>query len=159
MAGKRKKRYVPRAVMSDPFAAFQPVDKERRDNQMLKFRTALESVARGSAPDEEDWRLLADAINVLETLIAQELLTAKSNEYLDAATAAMVEAGEGWRNGRGMRFTGAGLQSLRVVIDLYEQCLEQLTERQMDQARRETERRLRAIRLGQAGRNRKVVMV
>lgn len=144
-------------VLSDPLAAFRPVDKERRDMAVARFRSALDAVMRGASPDEHDWRMLADVVNQVETLAddMNKMPVEEARPHLDAATEAMVAAARRWHAGQGMRLDAPGVQALRRVIDIYEQCLELLTERVMDQARARTQARLERIwrHGGQPGQN------
>jgi hypothetical protein len=148
-------------VHSDPLAAFRPVDKERRDMAVARFRSALDAVMRGASPDEHDWRLLADVVNLVETLADDmgKLPVDQAKPHLDSASEAMVAAARRWRAGQGMRLDAPGVQALRRVIDIYEQCLELLTERVMDQARERTQKRLERIWRHGAAPGQKVVMV
>ncbi len=148
---KRTRRRMPREVNPlgglAAIAAARPVDKERRDRLMLKFRSALESMVRGAAPDTDDWRLISDVINTIETLSEhmRKLPVDQTKTLLDAAVQGMVAAAQRWQAGQGMRLDGPALQAIRSLMDIYEQCLELLSEREMGAARDETQRRLNEI--------------
>lgn len=156
---KKRKKYVPKPVFSNPLAAFHPVDKTRADTHMLKFFSALESMAKAARPDAGDWRILSDCINLVETLSLQKKLTIDIAPLLDRGVQAMVDAGNRWHEGKRMGLSGEGLQSLRDVVDVYGQCLALLTERDMELARLHTQKRLEKIYRNGGAPGQSVVMV
>lgn len=144
---RKRKAYRPRAVIADPLSLLRPADPARKTRLLAKFWSALESMARGQHPGEEDWRLLSDAINTVETMAVhmRKLVPAEVMPAVNAAIAAMVGAANRFKAGQGMRLDGPGLESLREVVDIYEQCLDGFTEHEMAQAQAETQRRMNAL--------------
>lgn len=144
---KRNHRRQPRAVMTDPLALLRPAPREKAQPVMLIFAAALDNLARGERPDEVDWRRLADAINSVETLAMHmgKLVPAEVMPTVCAAIAAMVDAVKRFKAGQVMRVDGAGLQALRDVVDIYGQCLDELTEREMSVAQQLTQDRVNAL--------------
>lgn len=143
---RKRSAYRPRPVISDPLSLLRPASKQARAGVMLRFLSALALIERGSHPGEAEWRDLSDAINTLETLCAQHLLQAPLvMPVVSAAIAGMVAAAARFKAGKGMRLDSPGLQSLREIVDLYGQCLELFTERQMAAAQAETQRRVHAL--------------
>ena len=114
---------------------------------MGEFLSSLDTMARGSHPGEEEWRSLSDACNTVETLALHlhKLDPAEVMPTVNAAIAAMVSAAKRFKAGQGMRLDAEGLEALRDVIDIYDQCLAGLTEREMSQAQAETQRRVNAL--------------
>lgn len=147
-----------RPVMTNPFALMRPASQEARDRVLMRFLSALDSMARGEHPGEAEWRDLSDAINTVETLSLHmgKLVPQEVMPVVNAAIAAMVGAANRFKSGQGMRVDGAGLRALRDVIDIYRQCLEGLTEREMAMAQAETQRRVNAL-LRAKEQNREVV--
>lgn len=144
---RKRSAYRPRAVISDPLSLLRPADPQRRNAVLLRFLSSLDSMARGSHPGEAEWRDLSDAINTVETL-ALSLRKLEASEVMpvvNAAIAAMVGAANRFKAGQGMRLDAPGLQALRDVVDVYRQCLEGLTEREMALAQAETQRRVNAL--------------
>lgn len=144
---RKRSTYRPRAVISDPLSLLRPADPQRRNAVLLRFLSAIDSMARGSHPGEAEWRDLSDAINTVETL-ALRLRKLEASEVMpvvNAAIAAMVGAANRFKAGQGMRLDAPGLQALRDVVDVYRQCLEGLTEREMALAQAETQRRVNAL--------------
>jgi len=137
----------PRSVISDPLSLLRPATPEQRMKVMLRFRTALATIETGEHPGIDEWRDLSDAINTVETLCLHQhkLVPQEVMPTINAAIAAMVEAARRYQAGKGMRFSGPGMHALRDVLDIYEQCLEGLTEREMALAQAETQRRVHAL--------------
>jgi hypothetical protein len=155
----KRKAYRPRPIVTDPLTFMRPADPARRTRLLAKFWSALESMSRGQHPGEDDWRLLSDAVNTMETMVIKgKLVAAEVMPILNAAIAAMVGAANRYRAGQGMRLDGAGLQALRDVVDVYRQCLEGHTERDMARMQAETERRMRALLTAKAPRKELVML-
>lgn len=144
---RKRSNYRPKPVLLNPLAAMQPAPKEQRDRVMGQFLSSLDTMARGSHPGEEEWRSLSDAINTVETLALHlhKLQPVEVMPTVNAAIAAMVGAAKRFQAGQGMRVDGPGLEALRDVLAIYEQCLQGLTEREMSQAQAETQRRVNAL--------------
>lgn len=144
---RKRSAYRPRTVISDPLSLMRPADPARRAAVMLRFLTALDAMARGDHPGDAEWRDLSDAINTLETLAVRlhKLSAAEVMPLVNAAIAAMVGAARRHQAGQGMRLDAAGLKALRDVVDVYGQCLDGLTEREMAVAQAETQRRVNQL--------------
>jgi hypothetical protein len=144
---RKRSCYRQRPVMGNPLALMRPADKAARDRVMARFLTALEAMARGEHPGNEEWRDLSDAINTVETLTLtlRKLESAQVMPTVTAAIAAMVGAAKRFQAGQRMGLSGEGLQALRDVLAIYEQCLEGLTEREMVVAQAETQRRVNLL--------------
>lgn len=144
---KRRKAYRPKPVIN-PLTALSPAPAEKRERVMARFRSSLETIARGSHPGAVEWRDLADACNLVEalTLHMGRLVPDEVLPSVAAAVQSMKEAAHRYSDGGALRLDARGLEALRDVLAIYEQCLEGLTEREIEQARAETERRILAIR-------------
>lgn len=157
---QRHKAHRPMPYLLNPLASLQPAPKAQRDAVMLRFLTALECMARGEHPGPEEWSHLSDAINTVETLATtmRRLDPADVMPLVNAAIAAMVGAANRYKAGHGMRVDGPGLQALRDVVSVYEQCTEILSERDMSAAQKATEKRVREL-LRQRDPSHEVVML
>lgn len=144
---RKRSHYRPKPVMTDPLSLLRPADPARRAQVMVRFLTALESMARGAHPGEAEWRDLSDAINTVETLALHQrkLVPAEVMPTVNAAIAAMVGAAKRFQAGQRMGLTGEGLQALRDVLGIYDTCLDGLTEREVAMAQAETQRRMNSI--------------
>lgn len=141
----------------NPLAMLMPAPKAQRDALMLRFYTALESIAKGSAPSQDDWRDLADACNVLETLVELKLLPIEASAPIEKSISALHEAAIRYRQGKAIRLSAQGLQAVRDALAMYEQCLALLTEREMLRAAEVTARRIRDALAGRVRANLVVV--
>lgn len=144
---RKRSAYRPRAVLADPLSLLRPADPQRRGTVLLRFLSALDAMTRGEHPGEAEWRDLSDAINTVETLALglRKLDAGEVMPIVNAAISAMVGAARRFQSGQGMRLDAAGLQALRDVVDVYRQCLDGLTEREMAVAQAETQRRVNAL--------------
>jgi len=136
---------IPRALIN-PLTRMRPAPKSKRDRVMLSFHTALEAMAGGKHPGEEEWRSLSDAINTLETMVLMgKLLDHEVMPLVTAAIEGMVHAARRYRAGQGMRLDGPGFTALREIVAVYEQCLQGFTEAEMAEAQHQTQQRLNAV--------------
>lgn len=144
---RKRSNYRPKPVMTNPLAAMRPAEPEARRRTMATFESAFMMMLCGQHPGEEDWRLLSDAVNTVETLALSQrkLVPAEVMPDVTAAIAGMVGAANRFKAGHGMRLDAAGITALRHVLDIYEQCLEGLTEREMAAAQAETQRRVNEL--------------
>ena len=143
----KRKAYRPKPKIN-PLTALSPAPAEKRERVMARFRSSLETIARGRHPSAVEWRDMADLCNLVDTLALHmgRLIPEEVIPSVKAATDSMKEAARRYRESEVMRLDAAGLEALRDVMAIYEQCLEGLTEREIEQARAETERRVREIR-------------
>lgn len=144
---KRKgKRHRP-FLQTNPLAYIAPAPKADRDALMLRFNSALDALARQQHPGEEEWRLVADAINTVETLVDPmgRLLHDEVMPSVDRAIKGMGDAARRFREGKSMRLSADGLEAVRDVIAVYQQCLDGLTGAEMDEARHRTQLRVNAL--------------
>lgn len=144
---QRHKAHRPMPYLLNPLASLQPATKAQRDAVMLRLLTALEAMARGEHPGPAEWQHLSDAINTVETLATtmRRLSADDVMPLVNTAIAAMVGAANRYKAGHGMRLDGPGLQALRDVVSVYEQCAEILSERDMSAAQKATEQRIRSL--------------
>lgn len=144
---RKRSPYRPKPVIADPLYLMRPASKKQRDAVMLRFLSALDTMARGEHPGEAEWRDISDAINTVETLALHmgKLKAQQVMPLVNACIRALVHAADRFKAGQGMRLDAAGLQALREVVDLYGQCMEVLSERDMARAQQETQRRVNEL--------------
>lgn len=140
---KKPRKAYKRKHVINPLAMVQPVSAERREGIIARFRSALEAMTKCTSPDNDEWRDLSDCINTIETLVMQGLLPREQvMPIVNDCIANMVGAAKRFQAGQGMRLDGAGIHAIRTAIDIYEQACMVLTEREMERAQLETERKL-----------------
>jgi hypothetical protein len=144
---RKRSNYRPKSVISNPLTMLRPATKAEKDSVMLRFRSSLATLTTGKHPGGEEWRDMSDAINTVETLALGmgKLVPAEVMPDVNEAIASMVKAARRFQTGQGMRLDSAGLAALRNVLDVYEQCLDGLTAREMAVAQAETQRRVNEL--------------
>lgn len=125
----------PITVHRNPLARLMPLPKPVRDRFILRAYTALESLTAGKEADVEAWRDLADVINVTETLAVHlRRLDLHATIYTQAANDSMKAAQARYKAGQALRLDGAGINAVRAILAIYEQCLTLMPERQVEAA-------------------------
>lgn len=131
-----------------------PMPAARQRHQLTRMTAGLDEIARSDRPGTDAWRVLSDAINLVETLVlhgpwpdcAGDLADVHDTTgLLPQAIDAMGKAGERWLHGQPMRLDGPGLVAVREVLAAYTDLLGTLPERTIIKCHRATERRLIAI--------------
>jgi hypothetical protein len=141
-----------------------PLSQEARNHQLGKMQAAMHSIRQAPSPTTDDWRLLSDCVNMLETLVTRgpwldtkkkpdgtrDLITVvDSSGLLEDAVRALAEAGRRhMKEGKPIRLDGEGIKALTGALEDYEACVNTLSERTMVLAHRTTEKRLQEIMSG-----------
>lgn len=130
------KKRQQQTVLRNPLARLQPLPRPVRDRLVLRAYTALETMTQSKlGGDVEAWRDLADVVNVTETMATKcQMLSSNALTYTQASNDAMKAAQARFKEGKALRLDGAGIEALRAVIAIYEQCLRYLTETQVEEA-------------------------
>lgn len=180
---KRKQQrtvYVYRYTLFDVMLASpsEPLAEHLRRHQLTRMHQGLEAMEKAPVPTTDDWRVVSDAVNIMETLVTsgsffetkEDPETGETRkvpipghwhgcdgdavEITDAsgllsdAVTAMAMAGKRHKAGGNIRLDGAGIQAVRSVLADYSDLLEALPARTMIKAHRETERRIHEILVG-----------
>lgn len=134
-------------IHRNPLARLMPVPREVRERFVLRAYTALESLISGKSGDDvEAWRDLADVVNVTETLsVHLKKLDAQAIVYTSQANKAMRESQQRYKEGKSLRLDYQGIESMRAVLQIYEQVLTHLTERQVEEAFQRTADEVRKL--------------
>ena len=117
--------------------------------QIEKMWRGLASIRSGASPTIDDWRVCADAANLMESLVMLGHAIDTDGLIQDAVTA-LALAGKRSRTGHAIRLDGPGITAVQAVLEDYASALQQLPARIIIQAHRATEQRILAIRQGQA---------
>jgi len=132
------------AMMASPD---HPMKAQRRDYQMMIIRTSLASIERADNPTTDDWKIISQAINMMEMLV--EMGFAKDEDGLiKDAIDAMASSAQRYKDKKVMRFSGNEMKVIRGIIDDYQTMIENLDERTMIHCHRKTEMRLQEILSG-----------
>lgn len=158
---RRMRKHRPRSVYTllDVIAASptQPMRPERARHQLTRMLGGITALQRDASPTEDDWRMCADAVNLLETLVMHgpwpdadgDLVEVQdASGLLQDAIAAMAQAGRRHLQGHPLRLSGPGLQAVRAVIEDWTTMVGTLPERTIIRCHIATEKRLRQIYAG-----------
>ena len=132
------------AMMASPD---HPMKAQRRDYQMMIIKTSLASIERAENPTTDDWKIISQAINMMEMLVEMGFAKDEDNLIKDAIDA-MASSAQRYKDKKVMRFSGNEMKVIRGIIDDYQTMIENLDERTMIYCHRKTEMRLQEILSG-----------
>jgi hypothetical protein len=144
----KKKRKLPQyecayTVMDELLASpTEPLQAEKRTYQLTRIYQGLHEIEQGENPTPEDWRLVSNAVNLVETLIREMKVCDDNAGLLHDAIAALAKAGTRHKRGGSLRLDGEGIKAVRAILDDYASLLNMLPARTMVRCHRLTERRI-----------------
>lgn len=144
---KKRRPQQPRTyTLLDELAASptEPLPAAHRLHQLTRMWQGLAAMEQDAEPSRDDWRVVSDAVNLIETLIEMRVLADESG-LLHDAVAGMAMAGKRNLAGGPIRLDGAGIRAVRGLLEDYAQAVEILPARVMIRAHRLTETRIRDI--------------
>ncbi|MBK5203887.1 MAG: hypothetical protein JJD98_00310 [Polaromonas sp.] len=126
-----------------------PMPEAKRLHQLMMMWMGLAAMEQGKEPTPNDWRVVSDAVNLLETFVIQGTATDDSGLLMDAITA-LALSGKRHLKGGSLRLDGPGMAAVRAVLEDYAALLDVLPARTVIQCHRATETRLRQIYAGKS---------
>ena len=132
-------------MMASPTA---PLPESSRRHQLTVMWQGLAAIETGAEPTNNDWRVVSDAVNLMETFVLEMRICADTQGLLDDAVAALAMAGKRKLAGGAIRLDGVGIQATRALLESYADLLDQIPHRTLVQCHRMTERRIRKIMAG-----------
>lgn len=124
-------------------SATQPLPQAKRTHQLTRMWQGLRALEQAAAPTPDDWRVVSDAVNLLETLVDTLRVAQDASGLLPDAVRALALAGARHVDeGKPLRLTGADIPVLRAVLEDYAALLDALPARTMVRAHLLTERRI-----------------
>ena len=123
----------------------EPLPAEKRTYQLTRMYQGLHELEQGAHPTPEDWRLVSNAVNLLETLVVEMKVCEDNAGLLHDAIASLAKAGKRHKCGGPLRLDGEGIKAVRSILDDYAALLEVLPARTMVRCHRLTERRIVAL--------------
>lgn len=132
----------------------EPLPSKHRVHQLTRMHQGLDAMEKSPNPSTEDWRVVSDAVNIMETFITQgpwldcdgdSVEITDASGLLSDAVTALAMAGRRHKTGGNIRLDGAGIQAVRGVLADYGDLIDALPARTMLQAHRKTEIRIREI--------------
>jgi hypothetical protein len=144
-AGKRRPAQRPKhyTIMDELMASpTEPLPAEYRRHQLTRMYDGLAAMEQAPSPTTNDWRVVSDAVNLMETLIETMQVCEDASGLLMDAITAMAMAGRRNLAGNAIRLDGAGIQAVRAILEDYAALLDVLPARTMIRCHRLTEKRL-----------------
>jgi len=139
----RPKHYT---IMDEMMASpIEPLPVEFRRHQLTRMYEGLHTMETAPMPSTEDWRVVSDAVNLMETLIKEMAICEDGNGLLMDAITALALAGRRNLAGGAIRLDGAGIQAVRAILSDYAELLDVLPARVMIRCHRLTEKRIHDI--------------
>ena len=124
-----------------------PLPQEKIRHQLSRMYEGMRHLEIAPEPTIDDWQVVSDAVNMLETMVKLGICQDESG-LLDDAVKAMAYAGTRYQEHGVMRLDGPGIFALRSVLDDYAALIEILPARTMIHCHRKTEKRLLEIMRG-----------
>lgn len=125
----------------------KPIPDHLRLHQLTMMWQGLRSIETAAEPTTNDWRVISDAVNLMETLVTQGIVEDGSGLLADAI-AALAMAGQRHVAGGHIRLDAKGIQAVRAVLEDYAELIATLPHRTMVRCHRDTEARIRDIMAG-----------
>jgi hypothetical protein len=138
---------IKRYTLLDEIAA-SPTELLRehwRTYQLTRMYEGLAAMEKSPTPTTDDWRVVSDAVNLMETLVVDMKVCEDTSGLLMDAITAMALAGKRNMAGSAIRLDGAGIQAVRAVLEDYAALLNVLPARTMIRCHRLTEQRLHEL--------------
>jgi hypothetical protein len=120
----------------------EPLPEKFRTHQLTMMYQGLHAMETAPEPTTDDWRVVSDAINLMETLVVEMKVCEDSSGLLMDAITALAVAGKRNRAGGTIRMDGVGIQAVRSILSDYAELLNMLPARTMYRCHRLTEKRL-----------------
>lgn len=128
-----------------------PMPEHARRHQLTRMYGGLHALETAAQPTPDDWRVVSDAVNLMETLVLDMRICEDASGLLSDAVAALALAGaRHLETGAHIRLNAADIQTVRAVLADYSAMLETLSERTMTECHRRTERRVAEIHAGRS---------
>ena len=147
---KRKTVYVHRYnVLDELFASpTEPMPQDKRTFQLTRMIGGLRSMETAPEPTADDWRVVSDSVNLMETLIEMGVAEDTTGLLQDAVKAMAIAGHRHTEEGRHIRLDAPGIQAVRAVLEDYAAILDVVPHRTMLRCHRLTERRILEIHTG-----------
>jgi mRNA-degrading endonuclease YafQ of YafQ-DinJ toxin-antitoxin module len=141
-AGRPKTYNVFNELLASPT---EPLPQEYRTHQLTRMYEGLHALETADNPSTEDWRVVSDAVNMLETLVVELQVCEDANGLLMDAITALAKAGKRSKAGQSLRLDGEGIVAVRSILRDYAELLDVLPARTMVRCHRLTEKRIHDI--------------
>ena len=122
----------------------EPLPVEKRMFQLTRMFEGLSALERDPAPTYDDWKVVSDALNMMETLLVMGQVE-DPDDLIGEAAMALAKAGNRSLKGHPIRLDASAIQIIRAILQDYCEVLDNLPARMIIQAHRQTENRVTKI--------------
>lgn len=139
---KRKITYTAMDVlMASPD---KPASLPRRTYQLTRMWQGVRSLELDPQPTVDDWTVVSDAINMMETFLVHDLVQ-DPDDLITKAMGALADVGKCYKVGKPLRLSGENVSIIRNLLSDYADIIEQISERTLIACHRRTEKRIHDI--------------
>ena len=122
-----------------------PMPETHRRHQLTRMWNGLRSMELDENPSYDDWEVVSNALNMMETLVEMGWAKDEDNLIEDAVYELAVSGQRHVDTGAPIRLSGKGIQTIRALLEDYASALEELPHRTMMSCHRLTEKRVQDI--------------
>lgn len=125
-----------------------PIDampETHRRHQLTRMWNGLRSMELDENPSYDDWDVVSNALNMMETLVEMGWAKDEDNLIEDAVQELAIAGQRHVDTGAPIRLSGKGIQTIRALLEDYASALEELPHRTMMSCHRLTEKRVQDI--------------
>ena len=127
----------------------QPLPAQKIRHQLSRMYSGLHSLETADRPTMDDWQVVSDAVNMLETFVEKGICEDQTGLLSDAVSALAMAGRRHFEHGV-IRLDAKGIATIRAVLEDYAGLIEILPARVMIHCHRKTEKRLHDMILGKA---------
>ena len=127
----------------------EPLPVKKRMFQLTRMFEGLSALEKDPAPTYDDWIVVSDALNMMETLLVMGQVE-DPDALIGEAAMALAKAGNRSLKGHPIRLDGSAIQLIRAILEDYCTVLDNLPARTIIQAHRQTESRVIKIVQGKS---------
>lgn len=122
-----------------------PMPEKHRRHQLTRMWNGLRSMELDENPSYDDWEVVSNALNMMETLVEMGWAKDEGGLIEDAVYELAVSGQRHVDTGAPIRLSGKGIQTIRALLEDYASALEELPHRTMMSCHRLTEKRVQDI--------------
>ena len=134
----------------------QPLPQKKIQHQLSRMRNGLHNLETSEKPTMDDWQVVSDAVNMIETFTltnggwwkdcdGDDIQIKDQDGLLKDAVSALAQAGRRHFEHGVIRLDAKGIFTIRAVLEDYAALIDVLPARVMIQCHRKTEKKLHDI--------------
>lgn len=132
-------------MLADPN---EPTPLSKQTYQLTRMWEGLRAIEQEQNPTYDDWQVVSDALNLMETLVEMGWAKDPNNLIEDAVKALAIAGQRHIDTGAPIRLNGEGIVAVRGLLEDYAEALKELPHRTMIACHRKTEKRIQDIIYG-----------